>query len=50
MTIIRVATPSIIPINEKFEITFKKPSLSFGFKYLEIIKISALLITVVDFF
>lgn len=50
ITIIKVATPRIIPIKENFEITLKKPSLFFGLKYLEIIKISALFINFVNFY
>jgi hypothetical protein len=34
ITIIKIATPSIIPINEKVEITFKKPSFFLGLKFL----------------
>ena len=37
ITIIRTATPKLIPINEKIEIIFKKPSLFLGFKYLKVI-------------
>ena len=40
MTIIRIATPRAIPIKEKIEITFKKPSFFFGFKYLKAITLS----------
>ena len=35
ITIIKIATPSIIPKKEKIEITFKKPSFFFGFKFLD---------------
>ena len=35
MTIIKIATPKAIPVNEKIEMTFKKPSFFLGFKYLE---------------
>ena len=34
ITIIRIATPSIIPKNEKIDISLRKPSLRFGFKFL----------------
>ena len=34
MTIIKIATPSIIPKNEKIEITFKNPSFFLGCKFL----------------
>tara|TARA_B100000780_G_scaffold264773_1_gene219693 strand:+ start:461 stop:625 length:165 start_codon:yes stop_codon:yes gene_type:complete len=40
MTIINIATPSIIPTNEKIEITFKKPSFLLGFKFLSAINLS----------
>ena len=50
ITIIKVATPSIIPINEKLEIIFKKLSLLLGFKYRLTIKSSALLINFISFF
>jgi len=32
ITIIKTATPRLIPINEKIEITFKKPSFFLAFK------------------
>ena len=41
MTIIKIATPSIIPTNEKIEMTFKKPSFLLGFKFLNAISLSA---------
>ena len=50
MTIIKVATPSIIPKNEKLVINFKKLSLLFGLRYLLMIKVSALFINCVNFF
>ena len=40
ITIIKIATPSAIPVKEKIEITFKKPSFLFGFKYLKAIILS----------
>jgi len=41
MTIIKIDTPSIIPTNEKIEITFKNPSFLLGFKFLIAINLSA---------
>ena len=35
-----MATPSIIPRNEKTDITFKKPSFLLGFKFLIAINFS----------
>ncbi len=40
ITIIRTATPKLIPINEKIEITFKKPSFFLAFKNLNVISFS----------
>ena len=40
ITIIKIATPSIIPTNEKTEMTFKKPSFLLGFKFLRAINLS----------
>ena len=40
MTIIKIATPNIIPINENVEMTFKKPSFFFGLKFLSAINFS----------
>ena len=37
MTIIKMATPNAMPVKEKIEIIFKKPSFFFGFKYLKAI-------------
>ena len=37
ITIISIATPSAMPVNEKIEMTFKKPSFFLGFKYLNAI-------------
>ena len=37
ITIIKIATPRAIPVKEKIEITFKKPSFFLGFKYLKAI-------------
>ena len=41
MTIISTATPKLIPINEKIEITFKKPSFFLVFKNLNVISFSS---------
>ena len=35
ITIIKIATPRAMPVKEKIEITFKKPSFFLGFKYLK---------------
>jgi len=40
MTIIKIATPKLIPINEKIEIIFKKPSFFLVFRYLSVISFS----------
>ena len=40
ITIINTATPKLIPINEKIEITFKKPSFFLAFKNLNVISFS----------
>ena len=40
MTIIQIETPNAMPINEKIDITFKKPSFFLGFKYLRAIMLS----------
>jgi hypothetical protein len=40
ITIIKTATPSPIPTNEKIEITFKKPSFFLAFKNLKVISFS----------
>ena len=34
ITIIKIATPRVIPVKEKIDITFKKPYFFLGFKYL----------------
>ena len=34
---IKIATPRAMPVKEKIEITFKKPSFFLGFKYLKAI-------------
>ncbi len=41
ITIINIATPSVIPKKEKMEITFKNPSFFFGRKFLNEINLSA---------
>ena len=43
ITIIRIATPSIIPTNENIEITLRKPSFFLGLKFLDEINLSTLL-------
>ena len=37
ITIIKIATPRAMPVKEKMEINFKKPSFFLGFKYLNAI-------------
>ena len=37
ITMIKIATPRAIPVKEKIEITFRKPSFFLGFKYLKAI-------------
>ena len=37
ITIIKTATPKLMPINEKIDIIFKKPSFFLGLKYLKVI-------------
>ena len=34
ITIMSIATPKVIPVKEKIEITFKKPSFFLGLRYL----------------
>ena len=40
ITIIRTATPRLIPMKENIEITFKKPSFFLAFKNLKVISFS----------
>ena len=40
ITIIKTATPRLIPIKEKIDITFKKPSFFLAFKNLKVISFS----------
>ena len=40
ITIIKIATPSIMPRNEKIEIIFKKPSFFLGLRFLDEINLS----------
>ena len=40
ITIIKMATPSIIPRKEKIDIIFKKPSFFFGLRFLDEINLS----------
>ena len=37
ITMIKIATPRAIPVKEKIDIKFKKPSFFLGFKYLKAI-------------
>tara|TARA_Y100001958_G_C20856080_1_gene296425 strand:- start:226 stop:384 length:159 start_codon:yes stop_codon:yes gene_type:complete len=41
ITIIKMATPNIIPKKEKIEIIFKKPSFFLGLRFLMEISLSA---------
>ena len=41
ITIIKIATPSVIPKNEKIDIIFKKPSFFLGLRFLREINLSA---------
>ena len=49
ITIIKIATPNIIPKKEKIEITFKNPSFFLGFKFLNEINLSALVNNLIYF-
>ena len=49
MTIIKIATPNIMPKKEKIEIIFKKPSFFFGLKFLKEISLSALVNNLLSF-
>ena len=49
ITIIKIATPNIIPKNENIEIIFKKPSFFFGLKFLKEISLSAFVNNVLSF-
>ena len=40
MTIIKTATPKLMPINEKIEIMLRKPSFFLAFKNLKVISFS----------
>ena len=40
ITMIKIATPKAIPVNENTEIIFRKPSFFLGFKYLNAIILS----------
>ena len=50
ITIIKIATPNIIPRKENAEITFKKPSFFFGFKFLYEINFSTLVNNLINQF
>ena len=43
ITIINIATPSMIPRKEKIEITFRKPSFLLGLRFLTVINFSIVL-------
>ena len=43
ITIINIATPSIIPRKEKIDIILRKPSFFLGFKFLTVINFSIVL-------
>ena len=43
ITIIKIATPNIIPKNEKIDIIFRKPSFLLGLKFLTVINFSIVL-------
>tara|TARA_A100001011_G_scaffold278907_1_gene288758 strand:+ start:31 stop:240 length:210 start_codon:yes stop_codon:yes gene_type:complete len=43
ITIINIATPSMMPRNEKMEIILRKPSFFLGLRFLDEINLSALL-------
>ena len=49
ITIIRIATPIMIPKKEKTDIIFKKPSFFLGLKFLKEISLSALVNNVLTF-
>ena len=41
ITMIKIATPIMIPKNEKIDMIFKKPSFFLGFRFLIVISFSA---------
>ena len=49
MTIIKIATPNIIPKKEKIDIIFKKPSFFLGLKFLNEISLSAFVNNILSF-
>jgi len=49
ITIIKIATPSIIPKKENIEMIFKKPSFFLGLKFLNEISLSAFVNNVLAF-
>ena len=49
ITIINIATPSIIPKKEKIEIIFKKPSFFLGLRFLDEINLSTFVNNVLFF-
>ena len=50
ITMIKIATPSIIPRKENIEIIFKKPSFFLGLKFLKEISVSAFVNNVLIFY
>ena len=50
ITIIKTATPSMIPIKEKADIIFKKPSFFLGFKFRDVINFSTYVNNLVFYF
>ena len=50
ITMIKTATPRLIPMNEKIEITFRKPSFFLAFKNLNVISFSKVEINFFLFF
>ena len=49
MTMIKIATPNIIPKKEKIDIIFKKPSFFLGLKFLNEISLSAFVNNLLSF-
>ena len=49
ITIIKIATPSIIPKKEKMEIVFKKPSFFLGLRFLDEINLSTFVNKILSF-
>ena len=49
ITIINIATPKAIPVNEKIDINFKNPSFFLGLKFLNDINLSTFVNNLVFF-